>query len=60
MATTTHLPALGRHRREEVGHELQQTLVELIDLSLVGKQLLTELSRRLADDPRAASCDRGH
>lgn len=37
---STHLPALGEpHQREEVGHLLQATLVELIDLSLVGKQL---------------------
>jgi starvation-inducible DNA-binding protein len=34
-----HLPALGQHQREEVGHELQATLVELVDLSLLGKQL---------------------
>jgi starvation-inducible DNA-binding protein len=34
-----HLPALGHHQREEVGRELQATLVELIDLSLIGKQL---------------------
>jgi starvation-inducible DNA-binding protein len=34
-----HLPALDHHRREEVGHELQATLVELVDLSLIGKQL---------------------
>jgi starvation-inducible DNA-binding protein len=27
------------HRREEVGHELQSILVELVDLSLLGKQL---------------------
>jgi starvation-inducible DNA-binding protein len=42
MALTTqtaHLPALGTHQREEVGNELQATLVELIDLSLLGKQL---------------------
>jgi starvation-inducible DNA-binding protein len=42
MAATpqqTHLPALDHHHREEVGHELQATLVELIDLSLIGKQL---------------------
>lgn len=42
MATSdqaTHLPALGHHEREEVGHQLQATLVELIDLSLIGKQL---------------------
>jgi starvation-inducible DNA-binding protein len=34
-----HLPAVDHHRREEVGHELQATLVELVDLSLIGKQL---------------------
>ena len=42
MATTAqqaHLPALDRHRRDEVGRELQATLVELVDLSLIGKQL---------------------
>ena len=39
MATTTHLPPLETHRREEVGGELQETLVELVDLSLLGKQL---------------------
>ena len=42
MTTTagaTHLPPLGRHVYEEVGNELQATLVELLDLSLVGKQL---------------------
>jgi len=42
MASITqeaHLPALGHHRREEAGRELQATLVELVDLSLLGKQL---------------------
>ena len=41
MASTTqaHLPALGEHAREEVGNQLQATLVELLDLSLFGKQL---------------------
>jgi starvation-inducible DNA-binding protein len=43
MASTTHsthLPALAEpHQREEVGHQLQALLVELIDLSLLGKQL---------------------
>ncbi len=38
-ASGTHLPPLGTHEREEVGHQLQATLVELIDLSLIGKQL---------------------
>jgi starvation-inducible DNA-binding protein len=35
----SHLPAVDHHRRTEVGHELQATLVELVDLSLIGKQL---------------------
>ena len=35
----THLPALGAHERREVGGQLQATLVELIELSLLGKQL---------------------
>lgn len=35
----THLPPLGRPNREEVALLLQQTLVELVDLGLVGKQL---------------------
>jgi starvation-inducible DNA-binding protein len=39
IAQEAHLPALGQHQREEVGHELQATLVELVDLSLLGKQL---------------------
>jgi len=41
MASTTqsHLPSLGEHQREEVGNQLQATLVELVDLALVGKQL---------------------
>jgi starvation-inducible DNA-binding protein len=39
IAQDAHLPALGEHYRKEVGHELQATLVELVDLSLLGKQL---------------------
>lgn len=41
MGSTTqaHLPALGEHARDEVGGQLQATLVELLDLSLFGKQL---------------------
>jgi starvation-inducible DNA-binding protein len=39
IATSTHLPALGEHVREEVGRELQATVLELVDLSLIGKQL---------------------
>jgi starvation-inducible DNA-binding protein len=35
----THLPALDEYRRREIGSELQATLFELIDLSLIGKQL---------------------
>ena len=39
-ATSTYLPTLAvPHEREGVGHELQATLHELIDLSLIGKQL---------------------
>jgi starvation-inducible DNA-binding protein len=39
IAEEAHLPALEQHRREEVGRQLQATLVELVDLSLLGKQL---------------------
>lgn len=42
MTTTAqeaHLPSLDEHRRRETGSELQATLVELVDLSLIGKQL---------------------
>jgi starvation-inducible DNA-binding protein len=42
MASTTqdaHLPALGAHQREEVGNQLQMMLMELVDLSLLGKHL---------------------
>jgi starvation-inducible DNA-binding protein len=39
-ATSTYLPALeAPHEREGVAHELQATLHELVDLSLIGKQL---------------------
>jgi starvation-inducible DNA-binding protein len=34
-----HLPPLGVHERDEIGDQLQTTLVELLDLSLLGKQL---------------------
>jgi starvation-inducible DNA-binding protein len=37
--SAAHMPALGTHEREEIGTELQATLVELVDLSLLGKQL---------------------
>jgi starvation-inducible DNA-binding protein len=39
IASAAHLPALGKHEREEIGNELQATLLELVDLSLLGKQL---------------------
>jgi starvation-inducible DNA-binding protein len=39
-ATSTYLPPLEvNHEREGVGEELQATLHELTDLSLIGKQL---------------------
>jgi len=38
-AASSHLPPLGVHERVEVGEQLQATLVELVDLSLVGKQM---------------------
>jgi len=34
-----HMPALGIHMREQSGHELEASLIELVDLSLLGKQL---------------------
>jgi starvation-inducible DNA-binding protein len=37
--TETHLPAFAADAREEAGRLLQLTLVELIALSLIGKQL---------------------
>ena len=40
IETSTHLPVLAEpHEREAVGHELEATLHELVDLSLIGKQL---------------------
>ena len=39
IAATTNLPPLGAHQRQEVGLQLQATLLELLDLSLLGKQL---------------------
>jgi starvation-inducible DNA-binding protein len=38
-ASTVDVPPLGMPEREDVGNQLQGTLVELIDLSLFGKQL---------------------
>jgi starvation-inducible DNA-binding protein len=37
--SSTHLPPIGAPARHEAGASLQATLVELIDLSLAGKQL---------------------
>jgi starvation-inducible DNA-binding protein len=37
--TQSDLPPLGAHVRAETGQQLQDTLVELVDLSLIGKQL---------------------
>src|SRR3954453_16784110 len=40
ISTSTHLPVLDEpHEHEAVGHVLEATLHELVDLSLVGKQL---------------------
>jgi starvation-inducible DNA-binding protein len=39
ILSSTHMPALGEHVREEVGHELDAATRELVDLSLIGKQL---------------------
>src|SRR5215213_2490702 len=39
-ATSSHLPALAEpHARDAIAHELQSTMQELVDLSLIGKQL---------------------
>jgi starvation-inducible DNA-binding protein len=43
-----HLPALGEpHEREAIGGELQATLLELVDLSLIGKPLPWSVFSRL-------------
>jgi starvation-inducible DNA-binding protein len=40
LATSSHLPALAEpHERQGIGAELQATVQELVDLSLIGKQL---------------------
>jgi starvation-inducible DNA-binding protein len=39
-ATSSHLPALAEpHERAAIAHELQSTMQELVDLSLIGQQL---------------------
>ena len=35
----SHLPPLGGHVHDEVGRQLQDTLVDLLDLAMAGKQL---------------------
>jgi len=59
----SHLPSLGAHTRTEVGRELEATLLELVDLSLLGKQLQLSLSGPLApvlhrhlDEHAAVAC----
>lgn len=40
VATSSHMPALMEpHEREALGHELEATLHDLVNLSLIGKQL---------------------
>jgi starvation-inducible DNA-binding protein len=39
LASSAQLPAVSTHERDETGRELQAILVDLIDLSLLGKQL---------------------
>ena len=42
MAATSeapHVPALSAHDRRDIGQQLEATLVELVDLCLLGKQL---------------------
>lgn len=44
VSDVSHLPPLGGHTRTEVGRELEATLLELVDLSLLGNQLHWSLS----------------
>jgi starvation-inducible DNA-binding protein len=39
IASVAKTPAIGSHARAEIGNQLQAVLVDLIDLSLLGKQL---------------------
>ena len=40
IATSTYLPALrAPHEREGIGRQLEEVLLELVNLSLIGKQL---------------------
>jgi hypothetical protein len=47
-ADSNHPPPLGVPGREQLGHELQSILVELVGLSLLGKQLHDALQIRRA------------
>ena len=62
MATTsspTHLPTIDPHLRQESGRELQATLVDLVDLMLVGKQLHWSVGAKYAKPGLAiAACTR--
>jgi starvation-inducible DNA-binding protein len=46
MIDVAPLPAVAEHARKEAGHLLQRTLVELIALSLIGKQLHWNITGR--------------
>jgi starvation-inducible DNA-binding protein len=46
IVEAVHLPALDHSHRSEAGRELQATLVELVDLSLLGKQLHWNIAGR--------------
>lgn len=39
LTSSAQLPALSTHERDDTGRELQGVLVDLVDLSLLGKQL---------------------
>jgi starvation-inducible DNA-binding protein len=40
LANSSHLPAPAEpHERHAIAHDLQATMHELVDLSLIGKQL---------------------
>jgi hypothetical protein len=46
IATSTHLPVLGEpHERDEIGRELENTLHELVDLSLIGEAIALDCGR---------------
>jgi DNA-binding ferritin-like protein len=47
MASEAHLPALEHDERDELESALQAALAELVDLSLIGKQLHWNIVRPL-------------